>query len=596
MEKNPKGFWKVVVYVFSFMKDLSKNLKLRIAVSMVFMLITISINIVTPLCLKLLTEHFATEDKLNFYSITGLLLVSYGAIWTIGQITSQARDLMIVRPLSSLVRLMNLAFTKHLLNLSMRFHAFKQTGSIVAAIKQAQNALLYIVWGILVSILPVVLELFLVLGFTVISYGFSYALFVLCAFLIYTVYSVFSARMILKSQQEYDKAGLESAGKIADTLLNMENIKYFGNYQYEIEQCDAFFARGEVAEGNFYKMMEISHLGQAIIIGLGLLITVTLSGLLVINKVLIVSDFIMINSYVLQLVKPLMSLSKYIREVRKAVADMQAYMNIMDLKPEIKELPNAINSINKPMNIKFNQVEFHYFKDVNILESVSLEIPEKKLVALVGSTGSGKSTITKLLYRLYDVSSGDILINDVSIKKYSLNCLTECIGIVPQNPVLFNNSILYNLKYAKTDATLEEIWAAIKIAQLENLINSLPHGLETKVGEFGIRLSGGERQRLAIARAVLKKPKLFIFDEATSALDNSTERVIQESLAKISQGTTTIVIAHRLTTIVNADKIFVLDKGHVVEEGTHSQLLQKGGAYSDLWNRQFETTTHSSEI
>jgi len=347
----------------------------------------------------------------------------------------------------------------------------------------------------------------------------------------------------------------------------------------------------EAREIYLFETLELMHFLQGTIIGLGFSITIMLSGLNVLAGKLLVSDFAMINAFVLQFVGPFMSLGKHIRIIRKGVSNMQNALQILDVSLEKNdtETTNANGLVveDDAVEIEFASVDFGYFSDINILRNLSFKIPKRKMTAIVGSTGSGKSTITKLLFHFYSVIKGEILLNGRNLLSYPVDELTKAFGIVPQSVAMFNDTLRYNLTYAKPDATDEEIWEALRVAQLEGFVKALPHGFATRVGEHGVRLSGGEKQRLAIARAVLKKPNFFIFDEATSALDINTERAIQQSLTRIAKDITTLVIAHRLSTIINADQIIVLEYGTVAEIGTHTELLQRNGVYYKLWNEQF---------
>ncbi len=590
MSKNYKSFFQIISFVFPYLYKIDTwKLRLSALFSLFFIFATIAINLLTPIFFKHLVNSLENFKELGVSESVFVLLCCYGGIWTLGQITSQLRELLMSKVFCRLLRKILSDISKHLIKLSMRFHTFKQTGSVLAALTQAADALPSIVFGTFFWIFPVCLEICLASAILTYSYGLMYGAIIFGLFICYLIYTMHGTKKILSLQKDLTQTRRNSFAKITDTLINIETVKYFGKEDFEIQSNFSMFKKREAAEGVFYEMVEFVHLVQGVIIGLGLMTTISLSGLKVINGQFSVGDFVMINSYILQFVGPFMVLSKIIRDIRKSIPNMQIAMSILDQKPEVVEIQNpVIANPDEELLIEFKNVRFGYFDDADIITNLSCKIEPNKMTAIVGSTGAGKSTITKLLYRFYDVTAGEILVNGKNIKNYSLQSLHDLFGIVPQIVAMFNDTFRYNLTYGKPDATEEEVWEAIKIAQLEQFVHSLPHGLESKVGEQGIRLSGGERQRLAIARAILRKPKLFVFDEATSALDAKTERCIQKSLNEISNNNvTTIVIAHRLSTISNADKIIVLNDGSVAEVGNHNELLEKNGIYAALWNSQF---------
>jgi ATP-binding cassette subfamily B protein len=588
MEKNYKSFWQVLVFVFSYFKYIKiASLRWMTILSSFFFILTIFLNSITPLLSKYLIDLMNLSLEPTSKNLLLFYLFGYGFVWTFGQVTSQLREYFIIPVFCRLLRMISLDFVKHLLALSMKFHTFKQTGSVVAALNQAQSAIPDILFGSTFNVFPVFVEIIMVSGIIIYNYGFLYGCILLFLYVFYVFFILYSSKIILDAQRLFNAAKQKEFGKSTDTLINIETVKYFGTIDFELEEYDRLLTTRESAEISFFKTMELMHLFQGLIIGLGFSATVIFSGFGVLSGNLLISDFVMINSSLTLFVKPFMSIGKHIREIRKGVANMQNALQIIDIKPEVVEEDSSLEINDSSIEIKFNNVGFGYFSEIKILKELSFLIPEKKMTAIVGSTGSGKSTITKLLFRFYDVTDGQILLNGHNLKEYSFKSISSSFGIVPQSVAMFNDTLHYNLTYAKPDASNEEIWAALKIAQLETFVKNLPHGFETRVGEHGMSLSGGERQRLAIARAVLKKPKLFIFDEATSALDTNTERTIQQSLQQISKDITTLVIAHRLSTIINADQIIVLEFGSIVEIGTHQELLLKNGVYHKLWNEQF---------
>lgn len=592
MEKGYKGFIQVTKFLFGYFKNLdSAVLKIKAYFTLFLIFVTILINTSSPIIFKMLVQSFEHAIDPSFGKMILILLFIYGSIWTLGQMIAQLREVIFIKVACRILRFVSIDVLHHLLCLSMRFHAFKQTGSVVGAIKQAQDAIPGMMYGFLFVVLPVFVEIIFASSLMTYNYGITYGGIIASLFVVYTGFTLYSSQKILEAQQAFNLARQQEFGKTTDTLLNIETVKYFGQEKFEMEKCNEVLIEREQAEANFYFMVEVVHLLQGTIIGCGLMITIILSGLRVLSGSFLISDFVMINSYVLQFVSPFMALSKYIREIRKGVANMQNALQMLEIKPEITQDENPVDISNDAnLKVEFVDVNFGYFGDMHILKGFSLNVPANKMTAIVGATGAGKSTITKLLFRFYDVLGGELLINGINIKKYSLASINKCFSVVPQAVAMFNNTLRYNLLYAKPDASEEELWEALTIAKLDTFVKNLPQGFETKVGEYGVRLSGGERQRLAIARAILRKPKLFLFDEATSALDTNTERFIQQSLSLIAGNITTLVIAHRLSTVVNADQIVVIEQGSVAEIGTHNELLKKNGSYSKLWHEQFMKT------
>lgn len=587
MEQNYRNFWKTIKFVFSQLSKIHGFLRLCIYLTFLCIIISIGVNLLTPVLLKKLIDALSLTQTDNLKDLALPLLIAYGGSWTIGQVMQQLREVVFMKVISRVIFEVSSEIIAALLNLSMRFHTFKQTGSIIAAIKQAQAGIPPILWGFLFTITPIVIEIIFASLLLTFYYGKAYGLIIISLTVIYFLFTIITSDIILKKQASFDLARRDEAGKVADSLLNIETVKYFGKSHQELDACKIALKNREVKEGEFYQSLEVIHLLQGLILGLGFSFTIIFSGLSVLNGIIFVGDFVMINSYLIQFARPFMHLSHFIRDVRKSVLDMQAAFNFINLEESFDENKENMNIDGKEIEIVFSNVGFEYFKEITILKDLNFKIPAKKMTAIVGATGGGKSTITKLLFRFYDVTEGEILINGENLKRYSQQSICDNFSVVPQVVALFNDTLKYNLCYGKPDATEAEIWEAIKIAQLETFVKNLPHGFETKVGENGLRLSGGEKQRLAIARAFLKKPKLFIFDEATSALDTTTEKIIQQSLVDIASGITTLVIAHRLSTIVSADQIIVLGAGGVVEVGTHSELLKQDGAYSKLWLEQF---------
>lgn len=388
------------------------------------------------------------------------------------------------------------------------------------------------------------------------------------------------------AQRIANEKNLQAGARVVDSLLNFETVKYFCNQKFEYEQTDRILKERENAATNYHITTELIHLGQGLVLGVGLITLTWMTGNNVIKGNMNVSDFILVNGYLLQFVTPLSWFGYILRKIRKGLTDMEAVFNILQLKPEITDAPHALDLVIENATISFDHVSFGYDSRRPILKDVSFVVPAGQTVAIVGSTGSGKSTIARLLFRFYDVSEGSILINGHDIRSITQESLQKIMGIVPQDTVLFNNTLYYNIAYGNPNCPPEDVEKAVQLAHLDSFIKRLPDGLNSMVGERGLKLSGGEKQRVAIARVLLHNPKIYIFDEATSALDTHTEQEIQKNLEEISSDSTTLIIAHRLSTVTYADTIIVLEHGSIAEQGSHKELLKKNGLYAKLWEKQ----------
>lgn len=411
-------------------------------------------------------------------------------------------------------------------------------------------------------------------------------IFLLIILVCYTVFSIIGTSWSAQVQRINNEKHFNAQSRIVDSLLNFETVKYFSNQAYEKQETDKLLQEVEDASTKKHVVTESVHLGQGIVIGIGLIVLTWLSGNSVIQGTMNVGDFVLINGYLLQFVQPLSWFGYILRKMRKGLTDLENIFNMLHLQPEVSNAPSAIDLKITKAEVTFDHVSFGYDPSRTILRDVSFHVPAGKHLGIVGPSGAGKSTIARLLFRFYDVNKGAILINNHDIRTVSQKSLQKVIGIVPQDTVLFNNTLYYNIAYGRPGATSEEINEAAHLAHLDGFIKLLPDGLQTIVGERGLKLSGGEKQRVAIARVLLKKPLIYLFDEATSALDSKTEREIQKNLEEISAGSTTIIIAHRLSTVIHADNIIVLDHGSIVEHGTHQQLLAHNGVYARLWKKQ----------
>lgn len=572
-------------FIFDLIANLwTKNWKKKLSLVMViiFTLLTIAINLVIPLTLKHCITLLSDQSSASSYVVT-VILILYGACWTSSHIIAQLREILIFKLSEECVSLLNLRVFKHLHSLDMQFHYERKTGQVINDISRAQSVLVFILWGFL-FIAPTFVEIVIAAGIIFYLYGILYSA-ALCLILTgYVLFTFFAHKMVTSAELAAQEKEALSASYLADSLLNAETIKYFNAQTHEFQRFETLLNERQntlVKENN---LRQLIFMGQSIIAGCGLTLFTWLSGTAIIAHTLQISDFVLINGYFLQFILPLVSFGFYARSFKKNLSILQELMKLLAIKPAIVDHTSAYAFTDPEINIEFRDVSLWYDNKC-ILNSISFTIPKGKTIAIVGATGAGKSTITRLLYRLYDASSGSIFINGTDIRLFRQESLQRAIGVVPQDTILFNNTIYYNIAYGKLNATAQDVELAAQQAGLRHFIDSLPDGYQTMVGERGLKLSGGEKQRVAIARVVLKNPLLYIFDEATASLDTITEKQIQKNLETIAPGATKLIIAHRLSTITHADEIIVLDKGKIVEHGTHVTLLNQKSHYHSLWNQ-----------
>lgn len=570
--------------IFPFLWPSDWNIRLRFLLGLFLLASTIVFNIGVPLFLRYVINIISNQSTALLLAETVLIL--YGLLWVLSKVSEQLRLFTMIRVIERGIRLISLKIFDHLINLSLHYHSNRETGAIVNAIERAQSAFPNLIWGLFFTIFPTLVEVLIAACILTYFYGYIYGLVLAVILFIYTIISVIGTGWSTLAMQKANEKYAKTSNRIVDSLLNYETIRYFGNQKYEYDRCNKLLAEREDAVVTQHARAELVILSQSLIMGSGLIFLTLLSGLQVLHNEFRISDFVLINAYLLQFMMPLGQFGYVFRSINEGLTNFKDVLKILNEKSEIIEIENAKPLIINNGIITFDQVEFGYDRRRKILNKVSFKIPKKSTVAIVGSTGAGKSTIAKLLFRFYDVARGKIMIDDQDIKQVTLASLHHYLGIVSQHTALFHDTLRYNITYSKPDATENEIDDVISQAHLGSLIKDLPDGLNTIIGEQGFKLSGGERQRVAIARVLLKKPKIFIFDEATSSLDSKTERVIQQNISEISKGATTVIIAHRLSTIVHAEQIIVLDKGKVVEQGTHFELLKLNGIYAFLWNKQ----------
>ncbi|MFJ5488122.1 ABCB family ABC transporter ATP-binding protein/permease [Hansschlegelia beijingensis] len=486
------------------------------------------------------------------------------------------------------VRRLSLLVFRHMHRLSLRFHLARRTGAVSRVVDRGRLAIETLTRTALLTVVPTILEFALVLGVLAWQFRPAYSGVVAAMVALYLVFTYFATERRIGFRRVLNENDTDASSKAIDSLLNYETVKYFGNEAREADRYDRSMAGYEKAAIRTYTSLAWLNAGQALIFSVGLTVCMIMAVGDIRAGRNTIGDFVLINAMMIQLYVPLNFMGFVYREIKLAVADLEAMFRLLEQSPEIQDRPDARALVVTGGTIRFENVRFAYDPERQILKDVSFEAPAGKTVAIVGPSGAGKSTISRLLFRFYDVQSGRITIDGQDIRAVTQTSLRDAIGMVPQDTVLFNDTVRYNIRYGRWDATDEEVERAAELAQIDGFIRLLPKGYETEVGERGLKLSGGEKQRVAIARTILKGPPLLILDEATSALDSATEKDIQDALETVSRGRTTIVIAHRLSTIVAADEILVLDAGEIVERGSHADLMGQGGLYASLWNRQRE--------
>jgi len=549
---------------------------------------TIGLNLSVPIIFKVIVNSLAklTNEQ---YQITLILLISYGILWTTGRLFEKLREMVFFRPVSSVITDYSLAVFKHIHSLSLKFHLGRETGKVAGAIQRAQLAIAMFVTHLLFRILPVFIEALLAFLIMWHFVGIDIGLIVMVILITYLLMNYFIINIFKKAETTYQKIDTTVDKQVVDSLLNCENIKFLGAEDFESSKANKLLRKREDSIVNVFWAGTFMTIFQSFVLGIGLTIISYMVGAQVLSGQLHVGDFVLVNGYLLLLFNPLESVSGFIRSTLSRSAQIEHSRSLLGETHKIQDIENAPNLNISDAEIEFNHVSFRYEEEHRtILNNISFTIPKQATVAFVGPSGSGKSTLSRLLFRFYDVTAGSIKIDDQDIRHVNKNSLRKHIAAVPQDIVLLNMSLKYNITYGNFDVSDSEIDDVIRAVHLDQLITKLPNGLETVVGERGIKLSGGEKQRIAIARALLKQPKIMIFDEATSSLDTKTEMLVQKNIEEVTQNITTILIAHRLSTVIHADKIIVLDKGNIVEKGTHQELLRRNGLYSKLWGEQHE--------
>jgi ABC-type transport system involved in Fe-S cluster assembly fused permease/ATPase subunit len=572
-----------------------RDLKLRVLGAMALLVAAKLATIAVPFTFKWATDALAGTGgapAANWLAWTVAvpiaMTIAYGGMRVLMALLQQTRDGVFAKVAMHAVRRLAYRTFVHMHALSLRFHLERKTGGLTRVLQRGRDGIETIVRMVILQLVPTVVEVTLVAAVLMWQFDWRYVVVVLVAVLMYMVYTYRATEWRIGIRRKMNDSDTDANVKAIDSLLNYETVKYFDAEQREAQRYDRAMARYENASVKAYTSLSILNAGQAVIFTIGLATAMVLCAYEVRAGTKTVGDFVLINAMMIQLYQPLNFMGMVYREIKQAVTDIESMFAILAREPEIMDVTGARPLKVTSGTIRFENVSFAYEPERHILKGVTFEVPAGKTVAVVGPSGAGKSTISRLLFRFYDLSGGRILIDDQNIAQVTQQSLRQAIGMVPQDTVLFNDTIRYNIRYGRWEASTAEVEEAARLAQIETFIRQAPNGYETEVGERGLKLSGGEKQRVAIARTILKGPPILLLDEATSALDSHTEKEIQDALDRVSTGRTTLVIAHRLSTIVGADEIIVLDQGEIVERGTHAALLAKDGLYASMWNRQRE--------
>tara|TARA_B100001057_G_scaffold457337_1_gene505544 strand:+ start:943 stop:2880 length:1938 start_codon:yes stop_codon:yes gene_type:complete len=587
-----KPDWKIISGLWPYLAEFRG----RVVLSLVLLVLAKLATVATPIALKYIVDYLDQNrgaDMLLWIPV--ILVVAYGALRFGATLFNELRDAVFARVAERAMRRVSLRVFEHLHQRELAFHLDRKTGGLARDIERGTNGISFLLRFTLFNIVPTLLEILMVAGILFVVFNVGYVLAILVAVVVYVVFSIKITEWRTKFVREANARDNQSNSRAIDSLLNYETVKYFNNERYEAQLYDVDLDDWEQARLKNRLSLAALNSGQALIIGLAMIVIMAMAVREVASGEITLGDFTMINAYLLQLFIPLNALGFVYREIRQALVNVERLFKLLGDKPAIEDAPDATELVVDKGEVQFEHIHFAYRPDRPILKDVNFSIPAGHKVAVVGASGAGKSTLARLLFRFYDVDQGAVRIDGQDIRNVTQDSLRSAIGVVPQDTVLFNDTLYRNLAYGRPEATEEEVYRAARMAHLEDFIHSLPEGYETKVGERGLKLSGGEKQRVAIARVILKNPPLLILDEATSSLDSLSEQAILTALKEVSQRRTTLVIAHRLSTVMDADSILVMEGGKIVESGHHLDLLARRGHYARLWSQQHQSDSKDGE-
>jgi ATP-binding cassette, subfamily B, heavy metal transporter len=563
------------------------KVKARVTLALISLMVAKGATLLVPLLFKSAVDSLAIPNN-AIVALPVVIILSYGIARLASALFSELRDGIFASIVQRAMRQAGLSVFNHLHRLGLRFHLDRQTGGLSRVIERGIKGIETLLQFLTFNIIPTIVEILLVAAVLWLLYDYRFSLVTLAAMILYVIFTLWVTEWRISFVRTMNTTDSEAHTKAIDSLLNFETVKYFGNEDHEAKRFDSALKQYEAAAVKSKLSLSFLNIGQAVIISTALVAVMLMAGSAVISSSMTVGDFAAVNTYLLQLYIPLFTLGFAYREVKLSLVSMESMFDLLNVPEEVQDLQGAPNLHVKGGEIIFDNVSFSYMADRPILKNITFRVPAGKILAIVGASGAGKSTVGRLLFRFYDVTNGRITIDGLDIRTVTQQSLRHSIGVVPQDTVLFNDTIGYNIQYGNPSATQSELEDAARQAHIHTFIMSLPEGYQTRVGERGLKLSGGEKQRVAIARTLLKKPRIFLFDEATSALDTHTEKQIQTNLEEVSANHTTIIIAHRLSTIIHAYEIVVLEQGEIVERGTHTKLLEKEGVYAKMWQRQQE--------
>jgi ATP-binding cassette, subfamily B, heavy metal transporter len=593
------GFWQELRALTGLLPFLwpkhSLELKLRVLGAFLLLVAAKGINVAVPLIYRRAVNEL-TPGHAAFVVVPAMLIVAYGVARVGAQVSAELRDAVFGKVEQNAVRRVALATFRHLHALSLRFHLERQTGGLSRAIERGVRGTEFLLTYLLFNFIPTMFEILLVCGIFWRFFSVSFAAATIATVVLYVVFTFTITDWRVKYRREMNERDAEANTKAIDSLLNFETVKYFANEEHEARRFDTALRAYEHAAVKAQSTLSALNVGQGLIMSTGLVVVMLFAARGVASRTMTLGDFVMVNSYLVQLYAPLNVLGMVYRNIKQSLTDLESMLRLLKVRADVEDKPDAEPLVVTRGEVVFDRVSFRYDPRRPILEDVTFRVPPGKTLAIVGPSGAGKSTIARLLFRFYDVDEGSICIDGQDLRDVTQDSVRRAIGVVPQDTVLFNDSIRYNIEYGRPGASEAAIVEAARMAHIHHFVARLPDGYRSPVGERGLKLSGGEKQRVAIARVILKAPKILVFDEATSALDTKTEREIQSNLEEVAAARTTLMIAHRLSTVVGADEIIVLDAGRIVERGDHARLLAAGGVYAAMWQRQQEADERAAAL